>query len=686
LGGGLRKVQLRRALAKLVDTALIFASYYVALNLRFEAQVPADVGLGGTFLPFALVAIIAHVSANRLGGVYSIVTRYIGLSQALNVVRGTLITTLGLLALVVLWPGRTNLVPLSVVIMGGFLTMVATVGVRFYSRVFQERSLNNVEPAERLLVVGAGQAADMVIREVRRNPGLGLEIVGLVDDHPSLRGMNVGGCTVLGRVDEVPAIAESGDVTEILIAIPSATPEEMARIHKLCRPARVPIKTLPSVAALVDAQVHVSDARELVIEDFLGRPPVQVDPHVVGDYLRGKRVMVTGAAGSIGSELCRQISSFEPAEMVLVDKDESALYHLHEELRHLCLGQYAIYPTSVALREKMNRVFRQRKPQVVFHAAAFKHVPLMEMHPDEAVITNVKGTLTIAELAGIHGADRMVNISTDKAVDPVSVMGATKRAGEQVLMHLCESYPGTQFCSVRFGNVLGSRGSVIPVFEQQIKAGGPVTITHPEMTRYFMTIKEAVTLVLQAAALTSEIPANGGGSYGAFVLEMGEPMKIVDLAKRLIDFLGNGRAHEIAVEYTGLRPGEKLHEELFCGAESCLATSHPLIRLACPEDRSDAADPALPADFAGALRTLITISERGADPPVIRNLLRRCVPTYREFDWNGVGQFPDVDAYRETCTLHQVRQEALSDTDLIDMGWLPAREELPRCEPNPSAA
>jgi FlaA1/EpsC-like NDP-sugar epimerase len=480
----------------------------------------------------------------------------------------------------------------------------------------------------------------------------------------------VGGCTVLGTIQDVPLLAESTNASEILIAIPSATADQLARIHRLSRPARIPIMILPSIAGVVDGTVSVSDVRELVIEDLLGRPPVLIDLESVRDYLHGKRVMVTGAAGSIGSELCRQISSFDPAEMVLIDKDESALYHLHEELRARGVERYHIYPTSVALRAKMNHIFAQRRPQVIFHAAAFKHVPLMEMHPDEAVINNVKGTATIAQLAGIHGADRMVNISTDKAVDPISVMGATKRAGEQALRYLSQRYPETGFCSVRFGNVLGSRGSVIPVFEQQIKAGGPVTVTHPDMTRYFMTIPEAASLVLQSAALVSEIPAvDDRAGYGAFVLEMGQPIKIVDLAHNLIDLMGNGRAKDIVLEYTGLRPGEKLHEELFCTGESRLTTSHPLIYLAYGENGSAANGDGLPADFEECMRTLIAVSERGAEATAILALLRRCVPTYREFNWTQVGAFPGAEAYKQAWTPSEPERRAPGDSELMGPGY-----------------
>jgi FlaA1/EpsC-like NDP-sugar epimerase len=304
----------------------------------------------------------------------------------------------------------------------------------------------------------------------------------------------------------------------------------------------------------------------------------------------------------------------------------------------------------------MDKVFALHQPQVVFHAAAFKHVPLMEMHPDEAVLNNVNGTLTVAEAAARNGAERFVNISTDKAVDPVNVMGTTKRIGEQVLRMLSPRHPDTRFCSVRFGNVLGSRGSVIPIFQNQIANGGPLTVTHPDMTRYFMMIEEAVQLVLQAASMVEEVPHSGvGDRYGAFVLEMGSPVRIVDLAQRMIDLLGNGHANDIAIEFTGLRPGEKLHETLLCEGEYDAPTSHSLVHLACltpacaadgaAESRNDGAAgniSGLPPDFERNLHDLIALACTHPEPVEMIAALKACVPTYRPFDWSQVGAFPGV--------------------------------------------
>jgi FlaA1/EpsC-like NDP-sugar epimerase len=638
----LGRIWRRRLFAMLIDALVVITTHFVALNLRFELQVPADYAWSSGFLPFVLVASAVYVLGHWLFGVYDIVNRYIGLVQAVRIAQVT--AGAGLLLLVIdrFWPGHTHPVPLTVVLIGNIFTLVAFTGIRFYSRIFHERSFLNVKPVKNLLIVGAGQAAEIAIREIGRSSGLRTRVVGLVDDNRALHGMRIHKHRVLGSIEDVPAIALANDVHEILIAIPSATPDQLARVQRLCRPTGLPITVLPSLRALVLGEISVSDARPLDIRDLLGRAEVETDLSAIREYVRGKRVLVTGAAGSIGSELCRQLIPFEPSELVLVDKDESALYYLHEQLRSTPLESYSIHPHSVALASKMNHLFATYTPHLVFHAAALKHVPLMEMHPDEAIVNNVRGTLVVAELAGRYGAERVVNISTDKAVDPVNVMGATKRVGEQVLQHLAKEYPDTRFSSVRFGNVLGSRGSVIPLFTSQIKAGGPVAVTHPEMTRYFMTIEEAVQLVLQAAALMDDLSRSEHGQHGAFVLEMGEPVKILELAHRMIDLLGNGHRDEIKIDFTGLRPGERLHEALFCENEIARPTKHPLIRLAVPADSPEGSGGDLRPDFETILAELVVAAEYNDNPQRLYALLAACVPGYKPFDWMQVGQFPGV--------------------------------------------
>lgn len=664
----------RRLLAMAIDVAIVVYSYYAALAFRFAGHIPEHLAFQSrNFLIFAGLASAAHLAANWSAAVYSIVNRYVGLPQAIRVGYASVVTTVGLVVVAWLWPGGQHLLPLSAVLFGGLMAGVIMVGVRFYGRIFHERSLANVSGERRLLLVGAGSAADMIVREAHRNPALRARVVGLLDDDPALQGMRLHNLPVLGVVADAPRVVKERDASEILICIPSATSDEMAVIHRRLKDAGVPIKTLPDIHTLVDGTAGLADARALNIEDLLGRPRIDIDLGAIAAYLEGKRVLVTGAGGSIGSELTRQIAGFHPEELVLVDRDESALYNLHEDLKlRGCVG-YRLVPANILGRVKMTQLFERHRPQVVFHAAAFKHVPLMELYPDEAVLNNVRGTRLVGRLAGEHGVERFVNISTDKAVDPVNVMGASKRAAEHVVRMLSARYPATHYCSVRFGNVLGSRGSVVPIFERQIKAGGPVTITHPEMTRYFMMIPEAVQLVLQAVALVEEIPAASAGAiacdvaagydggcppYGAFVLEMGEPVRIVDMARQMIEFMADGSGANVEIEFTGLRPGERLHESLLCRNERAEPTSHPLIKLAqlAADDPAEAAGgghadaPAapptngLPPGFEDNLAALIALAARHAPPEEMIPALRVCVPTYEPFDWSQAGAFPGVEA------------------------------------------
>ena len=504
----------RRFLATLVDATILALAFYLALVFRFEGRIPHGLGLEGSFPAFILLAIVVNIYMAWAAHAYTIVNRYIGLRQALRIAEAAVVSTLGLMLFVASVPTSEHLTPLSVIPVGGLLGMVGMIGVRFYSRIFYERSLSNVHSEKNMLIVGAGRSASGIAREFDQGRVPGTRAVGIVDDSLTLQGMRLDDLPILGTLDDLERVVAEYDVTDVMIAFDDPEPEQTAHVYQICHRLDVPVKTLPGLADILDGNASVSYARELRIEDFLGRPPVEIDPQPIEECLRGKRVLVTGAAGSIGSELCRQIGSFSPAEMVLVDKDESGLYHLREELVELGVERCVIKPTSVALRAKMDRLFAFHQPQIVFHAAAFKHVPLMELSPDEAVINNIRGTLVIAEASARHGAERVVYISTDKAVDPSSVMGATKRAGEYLMQYFSAKHPGTRFCSVRFGNVLGSRGSVLPLFRQQIEAGGPVTVTHPDMERYFMTIAEAVKLVLQAATLADDGSGRAGRHQG----------------------------------------------------------------------------------------------------------------------------------------------------------------------------
>ena len=616
----------RRVLAIAVDAVFIALAYYLALTFRFEGRIPHSLGLEGSFSVFVLLAIAIHVLANGFSHAYRIVNRYIGLEQALRIAEASAVSAMALIVVVLVVPTPEHITPLSVVPVGGIVAMVGMIGVRFYSRIFHERSLLNVQTDKNLLIVGAGATANTIIRELRLGMLRDTTAVGIVDDTESLKGLRLNDLPILGTLDDLSRIIDDEDVTEVLIAFDEPHPDKVAYVHRVCHGLGIRVLTMPTMADIVEGQVSVTYARELRIEDFLGRPPVQIDAGAIQSYLKGRRVLVTGAAGSIGSELCRQIGAFGPAGMVLVDKDESGLYHLREELVNRGVEGVVIKPTSVALRAKMLRLFSTHRPEIVFHAAAFKHVPLMELSPDEAVINNIRGTMVVAEAAARYEAELMVNISTDKAVDPSSVMGATKRVGEYLMQLSSLRYPATRFRSVRFGNVLGSRGSVLPLFKQQIEAGGPVTITHPGMERYFMTIEEAVKLVLQAGALDVDEPLTGQGVLGPFILEMGSPVSVVDLAHKMIMLL-HGTDRDIFVIFTGLRPGEKITEVLFCCDEQPMPTGHPMIRLAACA-AGDTAGGRLPAGFPANLRRLVALAERDAPSDEIVEVLRLCVPNY----------------------------------------------------------
>lgn len=419
------------------------------------------------------------------------------------------------------------------------------------------------------LIIGAGDAGATIAREIERYHKRSRKVIGFIDDDESKFNRLMGGVRILGNRHDIPSIVKENKVKEIIIAMPSVTRNEIRNIMEICSPLKCKVNTLPGMYQLLDDEVLVSHLHPVSIEDLLERDEVRLDMDIVEHYIRDKVVLVTGAGGSIGSEICRQIMRVGPKQLLLLGHGENSIYLINQELKNI-YKDGPIIPIIADIRDKqqLDQIFTQYNPQVVFHAAAHKHVPLMEIQPMAAVLNNIYGTRNVADIAGRHGVERFVMISTDKAVNPTSVMGATKRVAEKVIISMNDTYD-TKYITVRFGNVLGSRGSVIPLFKKQIEAGGPVTVTDPEMTRYFMTIPEASQLVLQAGAM--------GKGGEVFLLDMGEPVKIIDLARNMIRLSGLEPDKDIHIKITGLRPGEKKYEELLTSEEGTNRTNHTKI-------------------------------------------------------------------------------------------------------------
>lgn len=545
-------------------------AWLAAYWLRFNFDVPPDFQ-AAALSTLAWVVPLQAVVFWRFG-LYRGIWRFASLPDLKRIVIAVGIAAL-LIPLVLVLFRVHAVVPRSVLILDPLLLVTIMGGSRLAYRAWKEHRLTSMlHPDSRpVLVAGAGSAADFLLRELARNPA-GFHVVGLLDDSRDKQGRLVQGIPVLGPLADIAAWAKKMEVNDVVLALPSAAHAVRKRITQTCAEAGLNVLTVPSLEDLVAGRVSVSSLRSIELDDLLGRDPVQLDDSGLHRLLAGQVVMVTGAGGSIGSELCRQIARFAPAKLVLFELSELALYAMEQELPQRFPG-VPIVPVIGDVKNAVwvNRVMAEHRPTVVFHAAAYKHVPLMEnANAWEAVRNNVLGTQVVAAAAQTHGVGKFVLISTDKAVNPTNVMGATKRLAEMVCQAMQQA-EGTRFVSVRFGNVLGSSGSVIPKFQKQIEAGGPVTVTHPDITRYFMSIPEAAQLVLQAGLMGE------GGEI--FVLDMGEPVKIAELARLMIRLSGADE-NRIRIEYTGLRPGEKLYEELLADDESTLPTPHPKLRVA----------------------------------------------------------------------------------------------------------
>lgn len=543
--------------AKVVDAGLVAVTLATALLLHYEGDVPVEYRSNALeTLPFVIVLVLV---ANQLSGLYDQVWRHASIVEARRHVAACAAAFGAVLALDLV----VRLLPLATVVVAGVLYTAVSGLVRFQARLLATRRGSGRRPGvTRVLLVGAGDAGAALLRDMDRSSS-DLVPVAIVDDDPTLLGRCVHGVRVAGRIADLGSVARSSRADQVLLAIPSADQQLVRRVADLAEDARLPVRLLPPVHELAGGRVGLRDVRDVDIRDLLGRAQVETDLDAVRRLIAGKVVLVTGAGGSIGSEIARQVSAFGPSELLLLDHDET---HLFDVASTLPPGPVQVL-ADIRDRARINTIFGRWRPDVVFHAAAHKHVPLLETHPTEAIRTNVTGTDAVVQAAVAAGTSRFVFISTDKAVAPNNIMGASKRLAEQLV--LSARPPGRAFCAVRFGNVLGSRGSVVPTFLEQIKRGGPVTVTDSRMTRYFMSIPEAVQLVLQAAALSE------GGEI--FMLDMGESVNIAGLAERLVRLSGLRPGLDIEIRVTGIRPGEKLHEVLHESDEQPHPTAHPSI-------------------------------------------------------------------------------------------------------------
>ncbi|MEF3254381.1 MAG: polysaccharide biosynthesis protein [Deferribacterales bacterium] len=582
---------------KKISAAILFIiaailSIYVAYLLRFEFNVPEDFSIELIkHLPFIVtVKFIVFWYFSFFRGWW----RYVSIYDAINILRSSAISSI-IIGLYMYFVYRFYKMPRSAFIIDFIIFTMIVFFIRIIPRLFREnyyKLIRNKVYKKRVLIVGAGDAGQIIARELRDNERLNAEVIGFVDDDPKKLKLNIQGLKVIGKTDDIPLIVKDDEIDEVIIAIPSATGKDIKRISDICRDAGVIYKIVPGIGDIIGGKVSVNSIREVEIDDLLGRNPIKLDLSQISSYLKDKVVMVTGAGGSIGSEICRQVINYSPASLIMLDIAETPLFLIEQELKaHPLFNKVKCYVADVRNFTRLETIFVNHKPDVVIHAAAYKHVPMMELNPYEAIMANILGTKNVADLSVKYDVKKFVLISTDKAVNPTNIMGATKRIAELYLQAI-QSKSGTAFIIVRFGNVLGSNGSVIPIFREQIKKGGPVTVTDPEVTRYFMTIPEAVQLVLQAGGMGK------GGEL--FLLDMGEPVKIVKLAEEMIRLSNLEPYKDIDIVFTGLRPGEKLYEELLLDEEGAVKTSHDKIWIS----KQMAVDPDLVYDTVNKLMNL----------------------------------------------------------------------------------
>ncbi len=622
----------RRALILGVQVAIIPLAYLAAFGLRFDFHLPAAEWT--RFQTTVLYLVGFRLLAFQVVGLHRGYWSHVGLRDLRDLVVAVTFSSV-LFVVGLFFVSKLHGMPRSVFLLDWLLMIFLSGGIRFAARTLREGQFTLLrEDGTRTFIIGAGVAGEQLLRQELHDSRSTLHVVGLIDDDPETHGRTLHGVPVVGGTDRLPALVQRHEVALLVIAIRSVTGEQTKRIVDRCRETGVGFKIIPSKEELLAGRATISQLRDVQIEDLLGREPVELDLAQVKRDLAGKSILVTGGAGSIGSELARQIASYGPARLVLLERAESPLYFTHLEVAgtnpHV---EVVPFICSITNPDRLEDVFQRYRPDYVFHTAAYKHVPMLETNVVEAVWNNVFGTLRVAECAALHAVEKFVLISTDKAVNPISILGATKRIAERVVLELPTlRQSATDFRVVRFGNVLDSDGSVVPVFKRQISAGGPVRVTHPDVQRYFMTIPEAVQLVLCAAALPE-------AAHRVAILEMGHPVRILDLAEQLIRLAGRVPYRDIEIVFTGLRPGEKLDEELVGGGEDAVATAVDKIRVL---ERTGGGG----VGVEPGLEHLLAVLAQGGDDDLIR-AVSALVPEY--VPWRSNHPLPVVDPSRRVA-------------------------------------
>lgn len=612
-----RNTALVKTLQTSLDLVVLTCAFALAYLLRFDFDVPPEVA-GAAFVQ-ALFTVPFQLLILRICKVHKFIWRYVSIPEMNRILLGLFAATLPILLLraTVYETFRYASVPLSIIILDFFLAACGILGIRLLRRVLylkieQSGTVNAKFTAKKsVLLVGAGRAGVMALTEIKNRRDIDIDVKGFIDDDKMKKGAIINGVNVLGTTEQLGEFAEKLKIDHVIISMAQATREDFQRILGVCRSIPIKVRTIPGLFELLQDKVSVSRIRDIQIEDLLGRSPVLLEKNRIEGFLHQKSVMVTGAGGSIGSELVRQLGHCQPDKLILVDRSEFALFQIEREIAERFPGiDFVPIIGDICDARRMTNIFQKHRPQIIFHAAAHKHVPMMELNTSEALKNNILGTNTVGQLAGRFNAEAFVLISTDKAVNPTSIMGATKRVAEIVTQDLNNRFD-TRFVAVRFGNVIGSNGSVIPNFKEQIKRGGPITVTHPNMERFFMTIPEASQLVMQAGAMDGD----GGEIY---VLDMGKPVKILDLAKETIRLSGLELDKDIKIIFSGIRPGEKLIEELETVKEQLISTIHSKISICRIEPYSR-------QKVAGAISEIesLCVSE---DDDQIRNFLSKFLP------------------------------------------------------------